>query len=499
MTPPKILDGRRQRFFQWLLLIVTVQAAALAAAAIATRAAFGALHDGIALPSSVIAGLAMAGLTAAGTQVCIQVLAERLGQDYAGDVREALFDHASRSSQADLQRRRFGYHLLRFTGDLSALTKWPGLGLPHLVQAGILLPTATGVLWLLDPVFGWIAAGLVTISALAMALSLGHLFSAHGDLRKRRAKLAADMAERVPVAPQLAAAGRRTTELRRLSRQVSKLADAAIRLRSFDATLKLVPEALAAVAACLILWFGARDGIPAATIAAALAALGLTLRPLLNAARAATQAAGFRTAHAKLSVALNRPLMTSTGRRERLRRGPICLQIKEPAQPPLDVPAGSRKAFALHRLERLASILTGAEAADGVDITLNGIAIQRISQGSLRRAVAVISDTPLILKGSLRKNLTVAIRKRPGDAEIIEAIETAGLRCLLDRLGGLDRTLSERGADLNAAERLDLCRLRLVVQNPAIVIVADATNVDPIAVGSEHATLLTALSHTTRS
>lgn len=473
MIPPRIFAGRRRGLLARLALLVVVQAVALAGAAVATRAAFGALHAGAGLDPPVLAGFVVAGLIAAWAQFRLTILAERMSQDYAGDVRSALFEHASRSRQSDLERRRFGYHLLRFTGDLSALGNWPGRGLPRMAQAAVLLPASALVLYWLHPAFGFVGLGLIAGIACVTAPALPGLFRAHATLRKARARLAADMSERILVAPQLAAFGRRQAELAHLSARVGDVAAAAEGRRRSASLLRLAPEAATAIAGCLVLWLGSSGDVPAAAIAAALAALALIVRPLGNLASALNQAAAFRAAHRSLAKALARPVVGAESGSKRMTARKVRLTIGRSDGPPIQVAAGEKICLPRPVFGRLVKVLSGVEPADTLTVRLNGDDIRDLSPGSLRRAVCVVTDAPLILKGSLRKNLTLALRKRPPDARILSLIAAAGLAHALDRLGGLDRSFAERGAELGPEDRITLCLLRVAVQRPALVLFQD--------------------------
>lgn len=470
MTPPRIMDQKRWAIFAWLAVLALIQAMALAGVAIATRVVFATLHGQSTLGLPLIAALGAAGLITALAQYAMSVKAEQMGQDYAGAVRAALFEHASRTDQSTQTKRRFGYQLLRFTGDLSALKNWPCQGVPRLIQAVVLLPASAGVLWVLHPSFGQIGLGLIIGSMAFLTYGFFQLSHVHKRLRKRRAKLAADMAERVPIAPQLAAFGRRSTELRHLSGQVSLVAEAAVDARKRASVLSLMPEALAALAACLMLWVGASEGVAPANLAAALAALGLAVRPLQNAASALNQAASFRVAFANLSRALARPTLAQPKVTKRLKARDVVVEIQSDGVAPIRLGKGETACVPKEVMRDLVPILSGAQAGPKGLIAFNGEDLTGLSPGSLRRNVAIVTDDPVLLKASLRKNLTLALSKRPEDAQIKARIDAAGLDQALDALGGLDRSVAERGADLNRYERETVSILRAAISQPALVV-----------------------------
>lgn len=476
MTPPGLLDGKRRALFAGLVGLSLVQAAALAAAAVATRAAFAALHIGAALPWDVIAVLGGAGVASALSQFAFRTLGENLGQDYVRDVRLALFDHASQSEQSALDRRRLGYHLLRFTGDLTALMAWPGVGLPRVLQAAVLLPAALAVLAYLDPLYGGVGLAAVCPTVAALLIWRKTLLRRHQRLRSTRARLAADITERLPVAPQLAALGRRQTERRRIDRMAGDLAKAAQDRRWLSEGIKAIPEGTAALAACALIALGSQRGVPAATVAAALAALALTIRPLRNIMAAGNSAAAFHAAHGKLCAALTRPVPPACDRQIRLKSGrPVAVEIKRAGAPPVRVNAGGLLTLPQEVMEPVVRLMSGTSQSDSTLIYLNGHEIRHLTPGSLRRSVGVVTNAPLLLKGSIRRAITLGLRRNPSDAEIMDRITKAGLARALDDLGGLNRRITERGADLTLPQREMISVLRVCLQRPGVVLFVRAS------------------------
>ncbi|WP_372572229.1 ABC transporter transmembrane domain-containing protein [Ruegeria jejuensis] len=474
MKPPRLFAAQRGRLLGWIICSTLVQAAAFAAVAIATRNVFIAHHAGTGLPVFYILSVSLAGACAALMQLIFRNLAEHLGQDYARDIRLSLFDHASRSDQKDLDQRRMGYHILRFTGDLTALTGWPGLGLPRLVQAAILLPASTAVLIYLNVQFVWVALCVILPSALWLALTQRKLLNAHRHLRKHRARLAADVTERLPVAPKLAAMGRRKVERNILDRRATEVMQSARFCRRISETRKSIPDLSAAFAASAIMLLGSLNGLPTSTIAAALAALGLMIRPLRNLMSSTDQAAKFCAAHSNLTRALQRPLAAKSSRKARLRRKPHSIEITPVEGPTLKLAAGESAVIPASLMDEIENVLTGNSVTKDFSLKLGGKDVAELTPGSLRRSVGVVTENPLILKGSLRRAITLGLRPRPSDASILQAAEKLGLKDTLSEIGGLDFRLTERGTNVKAGHRLAISILRLVLQQPGLILVKDA-------------------------
>ena len=191
-TLPPLLDRKRGRGLVAVAALTVVQGVAAGAAAFATRSLFEAMHGGAALPVAQLVVLIGAGAVIAVTRVAARQLGERIGQDYARQIRTALFEHAARMPARAVASRRAGYMSLRFVGDMTAFRNWLGLGLPRLIAATVLIPAMLLVLWVLDPVF---ALGVMPIFAVCLALIAWgglRLVPLQRRLRARRARIAAE-------------------------------------------------------------------------------------------------------------------------------------------------------------------------------------------------------------------------------------------------------------------------------------------------------------------
>lgn len=116
------------------------------------------------------------------------------------------------------------------------------------------------------------------------------------------------------------------------------------------------------------------------------------------------------------------------------------------------------------------------------ELTLNGVRVEQVSSGSLRRGVARISSMPTILKGTVRRALTMGLSERPSDMTICARFEKLGLSPLLVQLGGLDRRLAEGARGTSRAYRIVISILRAALARPGLLLVAqDAPQEVPLA------------------
>lgn len=470
MTPPRLLGDRRGWLFTALVGASLLQAIGFAGTALATRSAFGALSSDESIARNTLIALAASAALVAMMQMCFRVLADAIGERYAKSVRLALFAHASASAQPDIDRRRRGYVFMRFIGDLSALKQWPGLGLPRLVQAMVVLPCSVTILFLLHQPFGWISLGIIGLVLLAVSFTRAPLLKAHKNQRAQRARIAADMAERMPLAPQLKAAQRQARETTKLSNHADRLAALAVRRRSIAEALKAIPDMSAGLAAALFLAIGANQNLGTGTVAGALAALALTITPLRNLMALTDKAAAFQAAHQKLQALLERPTILPDVSKRALPKGPLSLELHLPGQEQLIIQPGDHVALTPKFLDHIAPLLTGLCTSPEGQILVSDRDVGDINVESLGRRVAIIDDSPLVLKGSLRRALALGLRQRPSDEQMLQRLEKVGLIPILQKLGGLDRRLAESGSDFSPSERIELAALRAAVLRPGLLL-----------------------------
>ncbi|MEF8794659.1 ABC transporter transmembrane domain-containing protein [Thiohalorhabdus sp.] len=481
MAMPAPLEDGRWRSLALVSLVTLVQGAAAGVAAFATRGLFEAMDEPTPLPLGLIAALAASGLVIAGARVAARLMGERLGQDYALSVRLALLEHAAGMPASAVATRRNGYMSLRFVGDMTAFRNWLGKGLPRLIAGAVMIPAACAVLWWLEPRFALVVAPVFLVALGVMAFAGPRLEPLHRRLRARRARIAAEMAERMPMAPELDRMGRRPTELRSLHKRTEKMIRAGLRRVFWAESLKALPDALAGLAACAIIVTGAWTGTGTGTIAGALAAIGLVLTPLRDLASVWNFRAAYLAANRKCEAALTRSQRTVGAGDKRLPDGPVRLCLRDLPMPQggvlsLDVPPGDGQTLTCDPRDAdvLFSALCGLEQVPPRSITLSDLCLTDLSRGSLRRGVQRLDSQPAVLKGSLRRNLALGLRQCPSDKKLTRVARKAGLGDLLERLGGLDGALAEGGRDLSARERSALSLSRLLLAQPQLVLLGEA-------------------------
>ena len=493
---PAIIENGRGRSIALVALLALAQAASAGLAAFATRDLFSALHSAVEqIPVISIALIALSGASLAVFRIGERISAERLGQDYAAALRVRIFKHMSAMPASELAKRRNGSMALRFVGDLSAVRGWASLGLARLVSASITVPLAFAVLFALNPSLAlWAAApfivGLGVMAALGAALG-----SAHRKLRRLRSRVAADMSERIPHAPELRLLGRMKTELKHLSKRTAPMIAAATERARGVAVLRAVPDLISGLAGAAVFYAGFRIGAPAADIAASLAVLAIMLQPVRDLADCWDRRRAWLAAREKCLKLFDTPTLIlrpsngqfvhSAGAKPETaeHRTARLLQFKSVCSAPLNDldlivskddriavfgPNGSGKSALL----RLAA---GLERPDKGVVLLKDQRHATFSPRALSNAVSLSRGASPILAGSLRRGLTMGSGRRPADEDVMRIAARYGLAEVVKRVGGLEGRIAEGGRNLSVGEKRRLLLARAALSGAELLLVDDPT------------------------
>jgi len=131
--------------------------------------------------------------------------------------------------------------------------------------------------------------------------------------------------------------------------------------------------------------------------------------------------------------------------------------------------SGAGKTTLANLIARMYDVTRGTVKLDGHDVRdVTGI--------SLRSAIGVVSQDPHMFHESIKANLLYA---QPGatDAQLVEACKSAYIHDTIASLpDGYDTVVGERGYRLSGGEKQRLAIARLLLKNPAVMILDEATS-----------------------
>lgn len=501
MNLPRLWADHGRILLTRLVLNGLLQAAVTVATALLVKLTFDTFITAReAAPGHFLAWIAAGFLTAAGCGAWLRFTersdAEKLGQEAIHRLRLALYGHMSRLSPRTLQKRSRGATMLRFVGDLGAIRQWISLGLARLLVAGITIGATLLALSLLNGPMALMVGAVLAAGAL-ISLALGRpMQAAVREARRRRSHLAGNISEKINAMAVVQVCGQAQREHNRLERQSQRLKDAMVARARVIGKLRAVTEGTTALATAAALLLGAMVvGNGQATpgmVVAVMSIVGLLMPPMRDLGRVYEYWQGAQVARQKIREFLSLPASTHAGKRtRRLRNGNGHVEFRRvsvkgalqrfsaTARPGQVIAVVGPNGAGKSTLLSLAACLM---EADKGRVLLDGKPVTRLTPGSLRRAVGMVSADLPLLRGTIDRNLSYRWARAP--EEEIERVKTlCGLDALLAELpdGGQTR-LTDGGLNLSLGQRQRIALARAILGNPGLLLLDEAdVNLDPAA------------------
>jgi len=147
----------------------------------------------------------------------------------------------------------------------------------------------------------------------------------------------------------------------------------------------------------------------------------------------------------------------------------VSLRIEPGETVALVGPSGAGKTTLAMLVPRVHDVVEGAVRVDGIDV-------RTLTQASLRAAVGLVAQDPHLFHDTIRENLRYA-RTNATDEEIVAALQAARIWELVETLPeGLDTIVGERGYRMSGGEKQRLAIARVMLKDPAIVVLDEATS-----------------------
>ncbi|GAA3241310.1 ABC transporter ATP-binding protein [Pseudonocardia petroleophila] len=421
--------------------------------------------------------VARALLSAGGT-----VLVARLGELVLAGLRERVVHRALRVRIADVERAGSGDLLQRVSGDISVISEGVRLAIPLLVIAALDVGLTLVGLALLD--WRLALAGLVPLPIWILVTRWyvrvsGPLYAAERAAEGRRTQ---SLLAGVGGAATVRAHRLRVPLLTRIAGDSAAAVTASLRAMRAQSKFGFVLNGaeLTGVLSLLVVgfWLVRADAV---TVGAATAAVLYFLRlfdPIGELLYLLDEAQSAGAALARLVGVTDMPVPPApasprrprdgsvrlTGVRHSYDGGPevlhgIDLEIAPGERVAVVGPSGAGKTT-------LGAVLAGAQVPQAGTVEIGGVPLDALEHP--RRHVAVVTQEVHVFAGTVADNLRLA---RPGatDAELVAVLGTVG--AALD----LDEVVGDGGTELGATVAQQLALARLVLADPAVAVLDEAT------------------------
>ncbi|MHB1234228.1 MAG: ABC transporter ATP-binding protein, partial [Microbacteriaceae bacterium] len=503
------------------LAVFVVLSVASAVLAVATPLLAGQVVNAIVARSNVQVVINLALLIAAvavldaGFSLIIRWISASLGEQVILDLRTAVFDHVQRMPIAFFTRTRTGALVSRLNSDvIGAQQAFSG------TLSGIVSNSVAVVLTLIVMLGkSWQVTVLALVLLPVFLIPARRFGSRLARMRKEAANLNADMSTQMterfsaPGATLVKLFGRPDDESLEFANRARRVRDIGVRSAVmqfvFFTALMLVSSLALALVYGLGGYFAIRGQLAAGDVVVLALLLTRLYAPLTALANARVDIMSALVSFDRVFEILDlEPLIQEKPDATSIPRGPVGVEFDEVrfAYPSADkVSLASLEDVAtldtrggeevLHGISfraepgqtialvgssgagksTIAQLLSRLYDVDSGSVRVGGIDVRDVSFDSLRQTIGMVTQDGHLFHESIRSNLRLA-RPDATDEQIWDALRRARLQAMIESLpDGLDTVVGERGYRLSGGERQRLTIARLLLVQPAVVVLDEAT------------------------
>ncbi|TNM43292.1 ABC transporter ATP-binding protein [Nocardioides albidus] len=451
----------------------------------------------------------------AGLGLVSRWLSSRIGEGLILDLRTAVFDHVQRMPVAFFSRTRTGALVSRLNNDVigaqRAFSQTLSGVVGNLVTLVLTLVVMLGISWQVT-LLALVLLPVFVVPARRMGRRLAGIQREAAD---HNAAMGNQMTERfsAPGATLVKLFGRPEQESAEFAARARRVAEIGVRTAMVQTTFVTALTLVSALAVAVVYGLGGALALRGTLDAGDVVALSLLLTrlyaPLTALASARVEVMSALVSFERVFEVLDlEPLIKDRPGAGRVPEGPVAVELDDVrfAYPSADkVSLASLEAVAtldtrggeevLHGISLRAEpgqivALVGSSGAgkstiaqlvsrlydvDAGAVRLAGVDVRDLTASSIRAAVGMVTQDGHLFHDTIRGNLLLA-RPEATDQELWESLSRARLADLVRALpDGLETVVGERGYRLSGGERQRLTIARLLLKQPQVVILDEAT------------------------
>lgn len=421
----------------------------------------------------------------------------RVGQRVMHDLRVQLYSHLTHQSSAYLGQTPVGKLVTRVTNDVETVYQVFSSDILEFIRAIAMIAAVVTTMIVLDRRIAIVV--LAAMAPMPFATELFRRFSrrAHRRLRSAVSAVNAFLSEYLSGMPivQLFVQERRSID--DFETHNHSLRRAQLGRMYVFATFRPIVEFFGSIAAAVVLWYGARaldsNLVSLGTIIALSNLVPRVFQPMMMIAELFTSLqsamAGAERIFATLESDTSIP-ERGTAQLEDARNAPIHFDdvhfAYKPQEPVLrglsfEAPAAGMTAVVGHTgagKTTIVNLLTRLWDVNRGTIRIGGIDVREQSLTELRTAVQQVGQDIHLFAATIRENLTLGLEI--ADDRILAACDAAQIGDFVRSLDhGLDSQISDGGSNVSGGQRQLLAFARILLHDPPILVLDEATsNVD---------------------
>ncbi|MFX3651181.1 MAG: ABC transporter ATP-binding protein [Paenibacillus sp.] len=425
-------------------------------------------------------------------------LLQHVGQNIVSRIRKDLFKHISKMSMSFFDRFHIGSLVTNVSSDTETISSFFTQVLLSLIRDGMMLVLIIVFMFQLDPVLASYSLIVLPVIAVVAVLFRSRLRKAYQNARTRLSRLIAFTAENLSGMFLIQAFHQEEEQKKRFSEQNELHLKANIAQARSNVIFNRTFDILGNAALVMMVWLGGRavlgESLQVGVLYAFISYIRQFFQPInqitmqWNTFQSTTVSMDriWNILNTRPEVADPHPGIASSleprnvmgqidfnnvsfgYRADR----PLIQQMNLHLYPGEMVgivgTTGAGKSTLISLLNRFYDVDKGSIEIDGTDI-------RHLPQAKLHRIVGLIQQEPFLFSGSIIDNVRM-FREDITREQAIEACRFVGAHAMISRLPqGYDTHLSERGSGLSAGERQLISFARIVVFQPRVLILDEAT------------------------
>ncbi len=474
-------------------------------------------HGDLAVVTWVAVAATALAIASAGLSLMQRWFSARIGEGLIYDLRRELFDHVQRMPMSFFTRTQTGALMSRLNNDVigaqNAITDTMGTVLSNLITVGVTLSVMLGLEWRLT-----VLTLLVLPAFVIPAQRIGRRLQViTREAMQLDASMNTTIAERFNVAGALVVKlfGHPKRESESFGRRAARVRDIGVKTAMYSRVLFAALALVAAVGTAVVYYVGGRlaiDGtISAGVVAAFVLYVSQIYQPLTQLTNARVDVMTALVSFERVFEVLDFPpsivdrpgAVDLVAPRGRIELDHVWFRHPAPASvslPSLEAdatlldtspsdwilrdvtfavepgetialvgPSGAGKTTTAMLVPRVNEVTEGRVIVDGHDV-------RDLTLTSLRDAIGFVMQDPHLFHETIRENLRYT-RPEATDDELVQACKRARIHDLIESLpDGYDTVVGERGYRLSGGEKQRLAIARVLLKDPAIVILDEATS-----------------------